>query len=245
MRRDIRGSVALITGAGRGIGRAIARGLAEEGCDVGLMARSEGELEETARLCREQGVRALPFPVDLADGCALETAVRACVERLGGLNILVNNAGISEDGPATEADLDGWERMLRVNLLAAMQATRLALPHILQANGGAVIFIASLAAKFTAGGMAGYVASKHGLLGFSGSVFEDVRERDIKVCAICPGWTDTGMMDTSAFAREGVIQPEDVADAVRFVVTFPLSACPTEIVIHPQHRPQRLKSRPG
>lgn len=242
MRRDIRGSVALITGAGRGIGRAIAQGLAEEGCDVALLARSEGELEQTARLCREHGVRAVPLAVDIADSPALENAVRTCVEQLGGLNILVNNAGVSVDGSAAAADPDGWERMLRINLLAAMRATHLALPHILEAGGGAVVFIASLAAKFTAGGMAGYVASKHGLLGFSGSVFEDVRERDVKVSVICPGWTNTAMMDTSAFAREAVIQPEDVADAVRFVVTFPRSACPTEIVIHPQHRPQRLRT---
>src|SRR5205823_4790432 len=147
MRRSIAGSVALVTGAGRGIGRAVALVLAEEGCDLALLARSESELGETAALCRDHNVRALVLPSDISDTAALERSVAACVAELGGLNILVNNAGMFADAPAPEADPDGWERMLHVNLLGAMRATRLALPHILKADRGAVVFIASLAAK--------------------------------------------------------------------------------------------------
>src|SRR5438105_4333630 len=113
MRRDISGSVAMVTGAGRGIGRAVAVALAEEGCDLALLARSEDELAETAALCRDHNVRTLVLPTDVADDAALERAVAACVGELGGLNILVNNAGMFADAPAPEADAGGWERMLQ------------------------------------------------------------------------------------------------------------------------------------
>src|SRR5438046_2541964 len=130
MRRSIAGSVALVTGAGRGIGRAVAVALAEEGCDLTLLARSENELDETAALCRDHDVGTVVLPADISDVAALERSVAACVAELGGLNILVNNAGMFAGAPAPEADPDGWERMLQVNLLGAMRATHLALPHI-------------------------------------------------------------------------------------------------------------------
>src|SRR5947207_3341352 len=126
---DLRGKVALVTGASRGIGRAVAEGLAAAGCHVGLVARTAADLQKTAARCERHGVRALVLPTDVTDRRALSQAVDACARELGGLNVLVNNAGISGHGPAGEADLDRWDAALDVNLRAAMHATRLALPH--------------------------------------------------------------------------------------------------------------------
>jgi len=118
-----------------------------------------------------------------------------------------------------------------------MRATRLALPYITRSEHGAVIFIASMAGKVAYGMNPAYVASKHGLVGFAGSVFEDVRERGIKVCAICPGLVSTAVTADIGLDLAKAIQPDDVAAAVRFVLTFPPSACPTEILLSPQRNP--------
>lgn len=239
MARSIRGNVALVTGAGRGIGQAIARALADEGCDVALLARNADELEETARHCRAAGVRTLCLPADLTQTGAIEASVARCAETLGRLDILINNAGIFHWGSSLEADPDAWDQLIDLNLRAAMRATRRALPYIARGEHGAVIFIASMAGKFAYGMNPAYVASKHGLVGLAGSVFEDVRERDIKVCAICPGLVSTSVTADIAIDPAKAIQPEDVAAAVRFVVTFPNSACPTEILLSPQRNPWR------
>ena len=239
MGRDIRGSVALITGASRGIGQAIAETLAVDGCDVALVARSEGGLAETAGRCREHGVRAECIPGDLSDPASLEAVVHECVERLGRLDILVNNAGVFAVSKGEEADPNAWDQMIQVNLLSAMRLTHLALPSIVAGGRGAVIMLSSLAGRFTSPGMGAYCASKHGMMGFAGSLFDEVRDQGVKVCAICPGWVNTEMMSGSGVDPTGVIQPQDVADAVRYVVTSSENACPVEIQIHPQKSPRR------
>lgn len=234
--------VALVTGAGRGIGRAIAVTLAQEGYAVALVARSESGLSETASLCAAFSVPTLVLPTDIADKAAVDRAIDRCVSELGALHVLVNNAGIFDWADAVEADLGVWDSLIDVNLRGTMYATRLALPHILaQGDKGAVLFIASLAGKRTFPHNAAYVATKHAVVGFAGSVFQEVRDHGVKVCAICPGLTNAGAARTipvdgpSAFER--FIQAEDVAETVRFVLTFPGTACPTEILLEPQRDP--------
>lgn len=228
---------ALVTGAGRGIGRAIALMLAREGCDVGLIARDADALRRTQAECESHGVRALPLAMDLSEIASLPSAIELCVQAFGGLHVLVNNAGIHQFASAIDADLDVWDRMLDVNLRAAMHATRLALPHIVAGaqagQRGAVFFISSLGGKFTAPTNAGYAAAKHALTGFGGSVFEDVRDFGVKVCVIYPGWTNTGLL-ADWLRPDEVIQPEDVAEAVRFVIASAPTVCPTEIVLQTQ-----------
>ncbi len=240
MSREVRGSVAFVTGASRGIGKAIALDLAACGCDVALVARTTSGLEDTADACRAYGVRVSVIPADLLEAASLEAAIERCVSELGGLDILVNNAGVFEPGTALDADPDGWDRMLSVNLNAAMRATNRALPHLIKGGRGCVIFISSLAGRFTAGGMSAYCASKHGLMGFAGCLFDEVRDQGVKVSAICPGWTNTEMMSGSGIDAAGVIQPQDIAAAVRYVVTSSENACPGEIQIHPQRSPRRV-----
>jgi NADP-dependent 3-hydroxy acid dehydrogenase YdfG len=231
------GHAAFITGAGRGMGRAIALMLAREGCDVALAARNAGELNDTAQQCEALGVRALPMPFDLADTTALADAIAETTRTLGRLNVLVNNAGMHQFASSVDADLNLWDTLLNVNLRAVMHSTRLCLPHILagtaQGQRGAVIFMSSLGGKFSAPTNAGYAATKHALTGFAGSVFEDVRDHNVKVCALYPGWTNTGLLADWLDAGD-VIQPQDIAEAVRFVIASPSTVCPTEIVLHPQ-----------
>ena len=233
----LKGHVALVTGASRGIGRAIAMMLAREGCDVALVARQADALRAAQADCAAFGVRAVPLVADLNDAPAIAAAIAQCVEALGGLNVLINNAGVHQFASALTADLETWDRILNINLRAVMHATRLALPHIVAGaragQRGAVIFISSLGGKFTAPTNAAYAATKHALTGFSGCVFEDVRDFGVKVSVIYPGWTNTGLLPDWLTADQ-VIQPADVAEAVRFVLAAPPTACPTEIVLQPQ-----------
>ncbi len=233
----LHGKVAFITGASRGIGRAVAMRLAGAGCNVALVARGAESLAETEALCRALGVKTLTFAIDVADSDLVANAVKTTIQCLGDLHILVNNAGVMVQSSADTADLSDWERIIRVNLTAVMHTTRHALPWIEKAGGGSVIFIASLSGKTSHKGSAAYCASKHGVIGFAGSVFEDVREKGIKVSAICPGFVNTDMITGRNLDPEKMIQPEDVADAVLFVATFPATGCPTEIVIRPQRTP--------
>lgn len=238
MKADIRGSVALVTGASRGIGRAVAVALAREGCDLALVARGAEGLEETAESCRAEGARCLTIAVDLANTAAIPAVVERCVEALGRIDILVNNAGIyGRRGPSQEADPAMWDAVVDLNLRTAMHLTRAALPHIIEAPRGAVIHIASVAGKMAFGGGAAYTASKHGLVGFAGALYEDVREHGVKVCAICPGFVNTPMVASRGLDAARMIQPEDVADTVSFVATFPDTGCPTEILLRPQRTP--------
>ncbi len=237
MLADIQGQVALVTGASRGIGRATAVALAREGCHTALLARSVDGLEQTAAECRNQGIHALSLPTDITDRSALREAVQRCVAELGQLDILVNNAGVFGGGPVHQADLEVWDRAMEVNAHAPMDLTAIALPHMVGSGRGAVIFIASIAGRMSFPSGGAYCASKHAVVGFSGSVFEDVRESGIKVCALCPGYVNTEMVAGRKLATDKMIQPEDVAETVVFICRCPETACPTEIVLRPQRSP--------
>jgi NAD(P)-dependent dehydrogenase (short-subunit alcohol dehydrogenase family) len=234
---SLRGHTALITGAGRGMGRAIAIRLAEAGCDVALAARDAEQLDTTAVSCRALGVRALTLPVDLAMHASAGHTVTETTQTLGGLNIVVHAAGTHQFASSADADLTVWDRILAVNLHSAMHITRHALPHVIagrsRSQRGALVYISSLGGKFSAPTNAGYAASKFALTGFAGSVFEDVRDHGIKVCTLYPGWTNTGML-ADWLDPALAIQPEHIAALTHMIVTFPDAACPTEIVIHPQ-----------
>ena len=230
--------VAMISGASRGIGRAVALDLARAGADLTLLARSEEALAETATLCREAGARVLAIPTDVTDRAALERAVAKIVDELGGLNLLVNNAGIYAKSPAQSADISAFERVIDVNVKGLMNLTRLALPHILAAQGQrAVIHIASIVSRMSFPEGGAYCASKHAVLGYSNALFEDVREAGVKVCAIQPGFVATDMVAGHGLAMEKMIQPDDIAKTVRFVATYPDTGCPVEIIVRPQRSP--------
>lgn len=229
--------VALITGASRGIGAACAEAFAAHGYDLALWARSEAALGDVSERCREQGVRVCAMPVDVTDERAVSKAVTQIVETLGGLRVVINNAGIYAKAPADRLDPAEFKRVMDVNVNGLMHVSRYALPHLVAAGQGALIQVASVAGRgsFPEGGA--YCASKHAVLGYTQSVFEDVRESGVKVTALCPGFVNTDMVAGRGLLMERMIQPADIAEAALFVAHYPSTACPTEIVIRPQRTP--------
>ena len=228
----------LITGASRGIGAAIAIALAKPGMILALTGRDEAALQVIAKLCRERGAAAECFAADLSQSSAqLSRLVSHIQEVCGPVHTLINNAGIFLEASILEGDMEAWDQALDVNLKASIHLTRHVLPSM--AAGGAVVFISSIASRKGYAGGTNYCAAKFGLLGFAGSLFEDVRERGIKVCSILPGLVNTQMHDgDEKLDPARMIQPEDVAQAVAFALSMPAHVCPTEITLQPQHSPR-------
>jgi 3-oxoacyl-[acyl-carrier protein] reductase len=234
---SLKNQAALITGASRGIGRAIALELAACGCNLALVARSAEALKDTKAKCEDHGVKVVTVVADLLKLDEIPQVVDQAVAELGGLNIVVNNAGTASG--SEEHPLSGWLRMIDLNIKAVMAVTQAALPHIQKQDRGAAIFIASIAGKTTFSGGEGYCASKHAVLGYAGSLYESVRERNIKVASICPGYVNTDMVASPNLEGSKMIQPEDIAQTVRFVLEFPDTGCPTEIVVRPMQSPYK------
>jgi len=232
--------VALVTGASRGIGESIAVELASMGLALALTARHPDELASVVARCLASGApAAAAFTADLSNPDELGPLIEAVTARFGGLDVLVNNAGVWIEEPVASADLAAWDRCLDVNLRAVIHLTHHALPWLVDGIAPAVVNISSIAGQRSYAGGGIYTATKHGLMGFSGSLFHDVRERGVKVCAVCPGYVDTAMHAgrPNPLDRSAMIQPADVARTVRFVLEFPANACPTEITLMPQRHP--------
>jgi 3-oxoacyl-[acyl-carrier protein] reductase len=242
VRSPLHDRVALVTGAGRGIGRAIAVRLVQAGCRVAALARTESELAETVRAAAEAApdVPVLSVRADVTRDSDLAMAVRVIVERLGRIAVVVNNAGFAPPrGTLLKTSLADCDRTLATCLRAPMVLTRLVLPDMLAHGQGAILTIGSIAGKRGRAGEAAYAAAKFGLLGFTQSLFEEVRSHGIKVAAICPGLVDTGFIPPNKRVdRAAFLQPSDVAEAVYAVLSSPARACPTEIVLEPQSDPE-------
>lgn len=242
MKLDLRGQVAIVTGAGRGIGRAIALRLTEAGCRVAGMARTRSELEETARAANlPAGESMLPIVADVTNDAELASAVRTVADAFGPIDILVNNAGYAPPRASVlKTPLADWDRTLSTCLRAPMVLSRLVLPDMLARRHGAIVNIASIAGKKARGGEAAYAAAKFGLLGFTHSLFAEVRPYGIKVAAVCPGLVDTAFIPPNKRVDRGqFLQPRDIADVVHEILCSPARACPTEIVIEPQWDPEQ------
>jgi 3-hydroxybutyrate dehydrogenase len=187
--------LALITGGGRGIGRAIAVEMAREGARVALAARTFEQVENVAQMIRsETGREALPFHCDVSDATSVRTMFLEIAEHFKTApDILVNNAGIAESAPLLKTDDDLWQRHLSINLNGTFYCMREALPGMLANGWGRIINIASIAGKTGAPYIAAYSASKHGVLGLTRSVALEVGAKGITVNAICPGYVETDM----------------------------------------------------
>ncbi|MBS0305141.1 MAG: SDR family NAD(P)-dependent oxidoreductase [Proteobacteria bacterium] len=193
--RPVRAGHALVTGGGRGMGVAIAAALARRGCSISLLGRTAATLGQTAqRLADEHGVPVHHALADIADEAAVAAAVAACRERLGPVSVLVNNAGIAPSAPFLASDTALWRRVLDVDLMGAVHATRAVLPDMLEAGRGRIVNIASTAALTGMAYVSAYCAAKHALLGFTRALAIEMVRKGITVNAICPGYADTDIV---------------------------------------------------
>ena len=228
---------ALVTGAGKGIGRAIALRLAANGYNLFLLGRDVDALTAVTTDCTALSAQAAFLAGDLRETGYIDDAVRAARARFGQIDVLVNNAGIAHQSAVQDADLEAWRAVLDLNFGAAMTLTRSVAPEMVERRHGAIINVSSISGRYTNAGSAIYAASKHALNGFTGCVFEDVREFGIKVSCIMPGFVDTALTSNMGMRAERMIRPDDIADAVAFVLASSARCCPTEIVIRPQLQP--------
>ncbi len=235
--------VALVTGGGRGIGRAIAVALAREGYSLCIAARTREELEETRRISGLVPERALIVLIDLADEDSAEAVVETTLDCFGRIDVLVNNAGWAPPRTSlVKMSASDADRILAVNLRAPIAFTRMAAIPMAERGGGAIINIASVAARNMAAGEAVYAASKAGLVTFTHAAFAELGDRGIKVSVIIPGLVDTALIpNNKRLDRQLMLAPDDVAAAVLNIVKSPARVCPVEVVLYPQRRPERIK----
>lgn len=215
--QSLAGKTALVTGAGKGIGKAIALALAQEGVHVGLVARTEKDLLIVAEEIKALGVNAFIATADMADRVAVETAFAQLQEQLGSVDILINNAGTAAFGKFLELEPEVWENMIKVNLFGVYYATRAVLPQMIERNTGDIINISSTAGKSGNAVTSAYSASKFGVFGLSESLMQEVRKHNIRVTALAPSTVVTDLANSANLITgdpERVMHPEDFAEFV-------------------------------
>jgi NADP-dependent 3-hydroxy acid dehydrogenase YdfG len=245
MRGALDGRVAVVTGASSGIGEAAAEALAREGATVAVAARRLDRLEELAKRISDEGGRAETFEVDVADEDEARGLILDSEEKLGGLDILINNAGLMLLGPVQGADTEEWRRMVDVNCLGLLYCTHAALPVMQQRGGGHIVNVSSVAGRQADLGSAVYNMTKWGVVGFSEALRQEALHSNIRVTVVEPGFVATELHGHNKLpvVVEGVekmrsqigdvLEAEDIADAIAYVVTRPERVDVNEILIRP------------
>ena len=246
---SLQGTVALVTGASSGIGAATAAALAAEGAAVSLVARRRERLEALAETVRIGGGAAEVIEADVTSRPQAEAAVAITVERLGRLDIVINNAGVMLLGPAVEAPVEEWERMVDLNLKGLLYVSHAAIPYLLSAAEGEprrvadLVNLSSVAGRVARSGSGVYNATKWGVNAFSESLRQELTGRHVRVGLIEPGAVETELAShnrpevqesiQASFGRMELMKSEDISRAIHFMVTQPRHAAINEILIRP------------
>ena len=239
------GKVAIVTGASSGIGEATAESLAGEGAAVALVARRGDRLAGLAERIEGAGGRAMPLEADVTDHGKVEALIGQVAGDLGGLHILINNAGVMLLGPVDGADISEWKRMVEVNMLGLLYCTREAMPAMRDSGGGHIVNISSVAGRTANLGSAVYNLTKWGVTGFSEALRQEALHSKIRVTCVEPGLVDTELqghntnpavvdaIDKMKEQTGDMLQAADIAEAIRYAVTQPDHVNVNEILIRP------------
>ena len=224
----------LITGATRGVGEALTLRFAGQGRKVFALARTQEQLDS---LVQRGGSGVIPFALDISDRDAVEATITEIESHHGGIDVLINNAGIVQNIEFAEQDIEVMERILDVNLKGALYCTRLAVPHMIARQRGRILNISSVAGVRGIHGQAAYCASKHGMNGFADALAQELIPHNIGVATICPGGIDTPLWDKEKNPYPGdidkTIRPGEIVDMVEFLLQQPVGTMYKRIVVFP------------
>jgi NAD(P)-dependent dehydrogenase (short-subunit alcohol dehydrogenase family) len=235
--KPLAGRVALVTGASRGIGLAIARRVGRMGARVAICGRDRMAVDRAARGLNEERVEALGVAADVASSRDVAAMVARVNERFGEIEILVNNAGVGAFAPVHELSQEDWDRVIGTNLTGVFLVTRAVAPQMIRRRSGHVINISSLAGKNAFAGAAAYCASKWGLQGLTYCMAEDLRGYGIRVSVICPGTVQTEFSPHAGKDPKKMLQPDDVAHAVAMLLTQAPQSFISEVLLRPTQKP--------
>jgi 3-oxoacyl-[acyl-carrier protein] reductase len=233
MAGKLAGKVAIVTGASRGIGRAISVALAQESATIVLAARSIRQLQETAEQVTKAGGQARIVHVELTEEQSIQNLVQVTGEKLGRLDILVNNAGVTHSAELEKTSTEDWQRCISINARAPFILCREALPLLKKSQAAHIINIASVVGVKGYPLQSAYTASKHALRGMTMSLAEEMRGSNIRVHLLCPGGVDTDMVDRVRpdIAKDELIKPQEIAELVLYLVTHKGNAVVDELRI--------------
>ena len=231
-------TIALVTGATHGIGRATAFALGRAGYGVGVCARTADKVESLVGELRAAGIEAAGRAADVADPGQVTAVVEHVSRSLGEIGVLVNNAGVLIARPIEDLTLEDWDATMATNLRGLFLVTRAVLPPMRARGRGDIVNVASLAARNGFAGGSAYVASKHAVLGFGRALMLELRKEGIRVITVCPGSVDTAMLHDQAMLKSNpdrILQPEDVAETIVHSLRLPERAMVSELDIRPSN----------
>jgi len=235
---SLTGKVVLVTGGSRGIGLATARQLLEQGASVAITGTSEQHLAAAEKELHGSG-NVLPLRADVRQNNDVEAAVSAVVSRFGGLDVLINNAGVGVFRSVADMSVDEWHRVIDTNLTGVFYCCHAALPHLRARGAGWIINISSLASKNPFVNAAAYCASKSALNAFTEALMQEVRYEGIRVAYVLPGSVSTGFGGLANTKAAGALLPEDVAQVIVDLVAHPARSLPSRVEIRPAQPPRK------